>query len=1245
MKLSLLGLLSGRSFTWLTCAIAVAAGTESVRAQVPAGFNDVVSMGGWNAPQGAVWDANDRMYVWEKAGKVWIVENGIRLAQPLIDLSHTTGTGEVGDWRDHGCLGFALDPNFLVNGYIYLMYMVDRHHLMNFGIPGGTYFTGVNEYYSATIMRITRYTATGPTFNTVNYGTRLVLVGETKKTGIPELHESHSTGTLLFGTDGTLLATVGDGASYNSADVGSAPETYYITALADSIIRPNENVGALRAQMVNCHNGKLLRIDPATGNGVPSNPYYDPAQPRAPKSRVWAMGLRNPFRAALRPGTGSTDPAVGDPGTVYIGDVGWDQWEELNVCYEGGMNFGWPLMEGLEPMPNYQATAGKNFDAPNPLFNGTSCTVDFFNFKDLLKQDTPIHLNGHPNPCDGSQQIPNTVPHFFHARPAIDWQHGVNRARTGIFSAGVAATIDLNAVGSPVPGPMFGGFAAIGGTWLSGTGWPAGYQNVYFHGDYPGAWIRRFNFNSQDAPVSVHDFGSNMGAVIWMGEGPEGCLYYVRYDSNELRRICYSQAVNLPPVAVASQNVQYGPGPLNVQFNGAGSYDPENSAITYLWNFGDGQTSTAQNPAHLFSPNPNVLTSYTVTLTVTDGNLQTNQTTLLVSVNNTPPSVNINSFADGSYYPHGIDTTFVLSAAVSDLEHGPGQLTYAWRTILHHNTHVHPEPANAAPVTSTLISGVGCDGQDYFYEIKLTVTDAGGLATSDVNYLYPRCYAIAPTALILSNVSFGLGPLNVQFDGSTSYDPGSIVSYAWDFGDGGTATGPTPAHNFTATGEHYVTLTVTDNDGLTGTVQRLITVLTLDPPQCVGALGSVRRDFWSGISGSAVINLTSSPNYPDNPTSTTFPTMFQGPANTANNYGTRMHGYIIAPETGIYHFTITSDDASVLYLSPNADPAFKQYTCEVPGSTGNTEYTKYPTQRSGNIQMQAGAYYYVEMIQKEGSGSDHMTLRWERPSNSTLTIVPGANLARWQDCVPSVNLRVNLQGAFDGQANLMRDALRSSSLVPAIEPFTALGYTQVGGGGGETVPGSLLAVTGANAVVDWVLVELRNKNNPSTIVATKSALLQRDGDVVGTNGYPRLLFNVATDNYYVAVRHRNHFGAMTFASTLLNKNQKLVDLTLTTTATYGTDARAVLSNGKRALWAGNVVPDASLKYAGGSNDRDPILVGIGGMVPTATVNGYLPADVTLDGVVKYAGSNNDRDPILINIGGTVPTATRAQQLP
>ena len=106
----------------------------------------------------------------------------------------------------------------------------------------------------------------------------------------------------------------------------------------------------------------------------------------------------------------------------------------------------------------------------------------------------------------------------------------------------------------------------------------------------------------------------------------------------------------------------------------------------------------------------------------------------------------------------------------------------------------------------------------------------------------------------------------------------------------------------------------------------------------------------------------------------------------------------------------------------------------------------------------------------------------------------------------------------------------------------------------------------------------------------------------------------------------------------------VLDLTNGSVATYGTNAQKT-SGAVRLLWAGNVVPDGSLKYAGASNDRDPILVRIGGTVPTATANGYYPEDVTLDGVVKYAGASNDRDPILVNVGGTVPTATRVQQLP
>ena len=139
----------------------------------------------------------------------------------------------------------------------------------------------------------------------------------------------------------------------------------------------------------------------------------------------------------------------------------------------------------------------------------------------------------------------------------------------------------------------------------------------------------------------------------------------------------------------------------------------------------------------------------------------------------------------------------------------------------------------------------------------------------------------------------------------------------------------------------------------------------------------------------------------------------------------------------------------------------------------------------------------MELIHNEGSGSAHFALRWQTPSNSTRTVIPGSALARWQDCSPSVKVRTYLQGPWDGSVNLMRDDLRTAGLIPTTEPFTGLGFTHAGGGGGETVSAARLAVTGSNAVVDWVLVELRNKNNPATIVATRSALLERDGDVVG----------------------------------------------------------------------------------------------------------------------------------------------------
>lgn len=242
-----------------------------------------------------------------------------------------------------------------------------------------------------------------------------------------------------------------------------------------------------------------------------------------------------------------------------------------------------------------------------------------------------------------------------------------------------------------------------------------------------------------------------------------------------------------------------------------------------------------------------------------------------------------------------------------------------------------------------------------------------------------------------------------------------------------------------------------------------------------------------------------------------------------------------------------------------------------------------------------------------------------------------------------LDLKVMLEGPYDQVSNLMRDDLRAQGLVPLTEPYTALGFVQTGGGGGETTTAGVLATTGSGAPVDWVLVELRSSTDPSTIVATRSALVLRNGTVVGSGGGP-LSLNAPVGSYHVAVRHRNHLGCMTAAPVALSTSTTSIDLSSSATSTWGTDARKTMG-AMRVLWSGNTVVNNQVKYTGGSNDRDPILSVIGGVVPTATASGYLQQDLNLDGVARYTGSANDRDIILINIGGVVATDVRPEQLP
>lgn len=246
----------------------------------------------------------------------------------------------------------------------------------------------------------------------------------------------------------------------------------------------------------------------------------------------------------------------------------------------------------------------------------------------------------------------------------------------------------------------------------------------------------------------------------------------------------------------------------------------------------------------------------------------------------------------------------------------------------------------------------------------------------------------------------------------------------------------------------------------------------------------------------------------------------------------------------------------------------------------------------------------------------------------------------------ALSLRVHLEGPYSPSDGLMTDALRTLPDFPTIEPYTALGYAHVGGGGEHKFPSNIYG-NGNGAIVDWVVVELRSQSDPSIVVASRSAFVNRTGNVVTMGNNTVLGLDQPAGSYYVAIRHRNHLPCMTAGPIDLLASPPLIDFTLASTPTYGTDARKSIPGPfpTLALWAGDVNFSDQVKYTGSGNDRDPILSRIGGSVPTNVGGGYFEEDVNMDGSVKYTGSGNDRDPILTIIGGTVPTNVRNAQLP
>jgi YXYXY domain-containing protein len=190
-------------------------------------------------------------------------------------------------------------------------------------------------------------------------------------------------------------------------------------------------------------------------------------------------------------------------------------------------------------------------------------------------------------------------------------------------------------------------------------------------------------------------------------------------------------------------------------------------------------------------------------------------------------------------------------------------------------------------------------------------------------------------------------------------------------------------------------------------------------------------------------------------------------------------------------------------------------------------------------------------------------------------------------------------------------------------------------------------------IVDWIFLELRNAAQGNSILQTRSALIQRDGDIVDVDGKSAVTFNnVPSGNYTVAIRHRNHLGISTDPATYTpsldekNSTLALVDFASTSKIYGGSAAYEVSSDGKNVLWAGNANMNHVVRFSGIQNDKDYILLSTLQSNPDLVLpNVYSPSDVNMDGRVIFNGLSNDKDFIFTTVLQRSAIQVRTQSLP
>ncbi|SFN63631.1 PQQ-dependent sugar dehydrogenase [Dokdonella immobilis] len=507
---------------WLFLLPALAPAGAIAQSWPTPNFRHTVAIAGRNQPTQLRFAHDGRVFVAEKSGALWMYRNLLDTApEQIANLAEI-----VHQYQDRGLLGLALDPRFPERPYLYVLYS------FNGGLfadspprwPATSCPNPTADFAGCVISgRLSRLTLAG------NLATdEHVLIEDWY-----QQYPSHSVGTVRFGADGFLYVGGGDGASYLGGDWGQRGNPDWPDQRS-----PVDQGGALRAQGLEVEklytdqvwlNGTIARVDPASGDGAPGNPLANVPGATPNARRILAYGLRNPFRFTMRPGTSE----------VWIGDVGWRTWEEINVIPDPAdgsalRNFGWPCFENHGHVSEYTL---------RPL-----CLS--------------LYAGG-----DSGGRTPASPP--FYA-----YQHTSGNAISGIafYPGGTYPAEYRNA--------LFFADYTFNRIWV----------------------IRDTNGDGRPDPVpdsGAEVFGQSSLPVVDLTTGPGGDLFYVDIDNGRIVRISWDADTanrNLAPsaaIALDDDSDSEGP-PRTIEFTAANSIDPESQALTYAWDLdGDGDFDDA----------------------------------------------------------------------------------------------------------------------------------------------------------------------------------------------------------------------------------------------------------------------------------------------------------------------------------------------------------------------------------------------------------------------------------------------------------------------------------------------------------------------------------------------------------------------------------------------------------------------------------------------------------------------------